>query len=378
VLQLNYSKSPCKTWREYYKDRFITDLTWWRSSMHDLKLWDDSCYNPYTPRTSVTPSQVFGFSPSLIRDVSKPMTGCHRDFRLSSGGHLPENKVADERAGEKSKNSEEKEANVGEGEEEGMEEMEEHQAKAIITRRKRRMLSKSASNSAGGSPATIPVQPPLPFIPYSPSVFPQAKRKAVAFIGPRGAGKATLFYLLKFGRMFRGVRYLRKFGGIVSLDIATLHCHLELEVWDITTHGSLEANSKIVPFYQLHGVILIVDAAALCQKQCAILREILQRIIDTPPACQTSSRKDSMAVVDYAWLFPPPVLVYANKCDLPNHKNAFGVATMLDLDVVLGAREAGSPLLKSGRWRVQGCSAIDGRGVIPGLRWLHKSMQANN
>jgi len=151
--------------------------------MHDLKLWDDSCYNPYTPRTSVTPSQVFGFSPSLIRDVSKPMTGCHRDFRLSSGGHLPENKVADERAGEKSKNSEEKEANVGEGEEEGMEEMEEHQAKAIITRRKRRMLSKSASNSAGGSPATIPVQPPLPFIPYSPSVFPQAKRKGahVAF-----------------------------------------------------------------------------------------------------------------------------------------------------------------------------------------------------
>jgi hypothetical protein len=33
---------------------------------------------------------------------------------------------------------------------------------------------------------------------------------------------------------------------------------------------------------------------------------------------------------------------------------------------VLGTWEAGSPLLKSGRWRVQSCSAMDGRGVIPG------------
>jgi hypothetical protein len=69
-------------------------------------------------------------------------------------------------------------------------------------------------------------------------------------------------------------------------------------------------------------------------------------------------------------------------------------------------REAGSPLLKkSGRWRVQSCSALDGRGVIPGttpqlfphppaciqltpghlcpsvnsgMQWLHESMQANN
>jgi hypothetical protein len=96
----------------------------------------------------------------------------------------------------------------------------------------------------------------------------------VAFIGPRGAGKATMFYLLKFGRMFRGqsvppppppcaapalyifillyffdkhagVRYLRKFGGIVSLDISHLHCHLELEVWDISTEGNLDINQRV-------------------------------------------------------------------------------------------------------------------------------------
>ena len=63
-----------------------------------------------------------------------------------------------------------------------------------------------------------------------------------------------------------GVRYLRKFGGIVSLDLSQLHCHLELEVrarplcpiaddaydltaalqvWDITTEGDLGINEKV-------------------------------------------------------------------------------------------------------------------------------------
>lgn len=93
----------------------------------------------------------------------------------------------------------------------------------------------------------MPFQPPTPFIPYYPPVFPQAKRKgtghfsvevyvwacsltcahvlpAVAFIGPRGSGKATLFYLLKFGRMFRGTGAPKQ-GGDPLFAPPCMHCH---------------------------------------------------------------------------------------------------------------------------------------------------------
>lgn len=84
------------------------------------------------------------------------------------------------------------------------------------------------------------------------------------------------------------------------------------QVWDITTEGNLDINQRvpihralarlfvssahsrrlrgdaqIVPFYQLHGVIIIVDGAAVDQDQGNIIRDILQRILNTPPACQS-------------------------------------------------------------------------------------------
>lgn len=45
-----------------------------------------------------------------------------------------------------------------------------------------------------------------------------------------------------------------------------------------------------------------------------------------------SIRKDSTTVVDYCWLFPPPILIFANKCDLQPEPRAYDVATMLNLD----------------------------------------------
>jgi hypothetical protein len=44
---------------------------------------------------------------------------------------------------------------------------------------------------------------------------------------------------------------------------------------------------QIVPFYQLHGVVIIVDGSSLCPSKCSVIRDILQRILTTPPACQT-------------------------------------------------------------------------------------------
>lgn len=59
-----------------------------------------------------------------------------------------------------------------------------------------------------------------------------------------------------------------------------------------------------------------------------------------------------------------PLLVYANKQDLPNSLTAAELAESLGL-----------PTIKDRVWQIQACVACQGTGVREGMEWLCKSVK---
>ncbi|XP_050310236.1 ADP-ribosylation factor-like protein 3 [Anthonomus grandis grandis] len=59
-----------------------------------------------------------------------------------------------------------------------------------------------------------------------------------------------------------------------------------------------------------------------------------------------------------------PLLVYANKQDLPGSLTAADIAQALGL-----------PTIKDRNWQIQACSAVKGTGVREGMEWVCKSIK---
>lgn len=59
-----------------------------------------------------------------------------------------------------------------------------------------------------------------------------------------------------------------------------------------------------------------------------------------------------------------PVLVYANKQDLPDSLSASDLAQALGL-----------PTIKDRSWQIQACTASEGTGVREGMEWVCKSIK---
>lgn len=59
-----------------------------------------------------------------------------------------------------------------------------------------------------------------------------------------------------------------------------------------------------------------------------------------------------------------PVLVYANKQDLPNSLSASDLAQALGLHSI-----------KDRAWQIQACTASEGKGVRDGMEWVCKTVK---
>jgi signal recognition particle receptor subunit beta len=66
-----------------------------------------------------------------------------------------------------------------------------------------------------------------------------------------------------------------------------------------------------------------------------------------------------------------PVLIFANKQDIPNAITPSELAAKLDLDS-LQITPAGDSSLR--KWHVQWCSAQEGKGLLEGLDWLNMQL----
>eukprot|EP00026_Physarum_polycephalum_P010088 Phypoly_transcript_10238.p1 GENE.Phypoly_transcript_10238~~Phypoly_transcript_10238.p1 ORF type:complete len:323 (+),score=50.50 Phypoly_transcript_10238:134-1102(+) len=194
------------------------------------------------------------------------------------------------------------------------------------------------------------------------------QRTRILYIGPKKSGKSTLFYHMKFGTSFRGIYYLRKFGTVVSIDLAlgskSKKSHsspnstfasnfgppephgsdilpADLEVHDVEDFEALPFKRNVLP----DGVIVVVDSTSLADP--AVVYHIITLLSSPHIGSETV-----------------PILILATKWGEENALKAAGVARML-----------GMWEYPNRPWRVQSCSAATLLGVRDGLQWLHAEIK---
>jgi len=128
-----------------------------------------------------------------------------------------------------------------------------------------------------------------------------------------------------------------------------LHCNAHLvellQVWDVG--GQKKLRGLWHHYYRdCKALLFIVDSA-----DRARLEEV---------------KEELWATMSSEELKEVPVLIYANKQDLPRAVSPGDLAAMLDLP----------KLPRSRPWHVQACQAVTGDGLYEGLDWLDKTLKA--
>ena len=155
----------------------------------------------------------------------------------------------------------------------------------------------------------------------------------ILLLGLDGAGKTTLLYKLKLNETITTVP-------TIGFNVETV-CpvqHVSFTVWDIGGQGKIRQLWRHY-FLGSEGLLFIVDSQD--DQRLWEAREALSWILQSP----------EMAGV--------PLVVLANKQDVPNAQTPVEIAS------ALGLAE-----LKDRRWFVQGTSALTGAGVYEAMQEL--------
>ncbi|XP_005394556.1 PREDICTED: ADP-ribosylation factor-like protein 4D [Chinchilla lanigera] len=174
---------------------------------------------------------------------------------------------------------------------------------------------------------------PAPLLPPVPALH-------VVVVGLDAAGKTSLLYRLKFQEFVRSAPTRGFNTEKIRVPLGGAR-GVTLRVWDV---GGQE---KLRPLWRSYtrrtdGLVFVVDAAEAERLEEARLE--LHRI---------SRAADNQGV---------PVLVLANKQDRP------GALSAAEVEKRLAVRELAAATLT----HVQGCSAVDGLGLQPGLERLYE------
>nr|PNR30361.1 hypothetical protein PHYPA_026677 [Physcomitrium patens] len=168
----------------------------------------------------------------------------------------------------------------------------------------------------------------------------------VLILGIDKSGKTTLLEKLK--TLYSDIEGLPpdRIVPTVGLNIGRVEAHkTKLIFWDLG--GQLGLRSIWEKYYEeAHAVVYVVDSASR------------NRFEDTKSALEK--------VVRHPDLQGAPILVFANKQDLPNAVNAEELSRYLELKDQ-----------KSVQLRVQGISAYEGTGIQEGVLWLVEAMKNN-
>lgn len=168
----------------------------------------------------------------------------------------------------------------------------------------------------------------------------------VLILGIDKAGKTTLLEKLK--TLYSDVEGLPpdRIVPTVGLNIGRVEAHKsKLIFWDLG--GQLGLRTIWEKYYEeAHAVVYVVDSASKTRFEDA--KSALEKVLRHPD------------------LQGAPVLVFANKQDLPGAVNAEELARYLELKDQ-----------KSIQSRVQGISAHEGSGIQEGVLWLVEAMKNN-
>jgi len=154
----------------------------------------------------------------------------------------------------------------------------------------------------------------------------------VVLVGLANAGKTTILYKLQLGTV---VMAHPTIGSNVE---EVKHGNVHLQVWDLGGQESIRPSWSTY-FASAQGVVFVVDSS---DSNSALLAkmELFNLLLD-----------DNLRGV--------PVLVLANKQDLPTASEPQEVSELMNLTTI-----------RDHEWHLQPCSAITGEGLPQGLDWL--------
>jgi small GTP-binding protein len=167
------------------------------------------------------------------------------------------------------------------------------------------------------------------------------KDKRILMLGLDAAGKTTVLFQLKIGEVLNTVP-------TIGFNVEEVeYKNIRFTVYDV---GGQERLRPLWRHY-FHGsdaLIYIIDSSDIDRYEKA--RDELYGII-----------------YDDGFLSTAPVLIYANKQDLPNAMNVNKIADILQLNKLPNHRP----------WYIQSCIATNGSGLIEGLEWLRDKLNKN-
>lgn len=164
------------------------------------------------------------------------------------------------------------------------------------------------------------------------------KEVRILMLGLDNAGKTTILYNLKMGKVVRTIP-------TIGFNVETVdYKNLSFSVWDIG------GQDKIRPlwrhyFYNVQGLIYVVDS------------NDRERIEEARDELHTLLNEDEIK--------DAKLLIFANKQDLPNAMRLEEVRQKLNLNTGNVKRP----------WKLQGSCAISGHGLYDGLSWIGNQLK---
>lgn len=160
------------------------------------------------------------------------------------------------------------------------------------------------------------------------------KNMRILMVGLDGAGKTTILYKLKLGEVVTTIP-------TIGFNVETLeYKNINFTVWDIGGQDKIRPLWK--HYYQnVGGIIFVIDSSD--RARISEAREEMERLIMDDD------------------LIKCPILIMANKSDLPN---AFNISQMTN--------ELGLYHMKNRQWYIHATCATRGDGLYESLDWLAK------
>ena len=165
--------------------------------------------------------------------------------------------------------------------------------------------------------------------------------KKILLLGLDGAGKTTILYKMNLGETVHTIP-------TVGFNVETIkYKNIELNCWDIG--GQKKIRSLWHYYYEgVDAIVFCVDSND--PSRVLEVQEELYQLLEHESLCET------------------PLLIYANKQDLPN---AMSVSMIID-KLELSSRQ------RHRRWQVQSAVAVSGQGLYEGLDWLSDVLRSRN
>lgn len=161
------------------------------------------------------------------------------------------------------------------------------------------------------------------------------KDMRILMVGLDGAGKTTILYQLKLGEVVKTIP-------TVGFNVENVqYKNINFDVWDVGGQDKMRPQWKHY-YKEAKGLIFVVDSHNSGRFQ--------------------EARGELESMLEDAALSDVPLLVFANKKDLPNASPTAEIAEALGLDL--------SPRQMQRRWLIQSACAKNGDGILQGLDWL--------